>query len=55
MSCYTAADRVYVGNLAWSVTDQSLAAHMASAGEVVSATVLKRYDGRSKVCVIHGG
>lgn len=38
---------VYVGNLAWSTTDELLAAHLSSAGAVKSANVRKSKSGRS--------
>lgn len=38
---------VYVGNLAWSTTDDELAAHFGQAGSVTSATVRKNKSGRS--------
>ena len=41
--------RVYVGNLAWSVTDEELEAHMSAAGSVSAAEVMRYNDGRSKV------
>jgi RNA recognition motif-containing protein len=42
--------KVFVGNLAWSVTSQALAEHFGTAGEVVEATVMERRDGKSKGC-----
>jgi RNA recognition motif-containing protein len=42
--------RVYVGNLAWSVTWQALKDHMRKAGEVVFAEVFTERDGRSRGC-----
>ena len=43
------AKRLYVGNLAWSTTNESLQAFFAQAGQVVSAeVVMNRFDGRSK-------
>ena len=45
--------RVYVGNLAWSVTWRELKEHMKSQGGVVTrADVLQSHDGRSKGCGI---
>lgn len=43
------AKSLYVGNLPYSVNDQSLASHFAQAGTVVSATVISdKFSGRSK-------
>jgi len=42
--------RVYVGNLAWSVSWQALKDHMRKAGEVVFAEVFTERDGRSRGC-----
>mmetsp|Transcript_9596 Transcript_9596/g.29577 ORF Transcript_9596/g.29577 Transcript_9596/m.29577 type:complete len:230 (-) Transcript_9596:62-751(-) len=42
--------RVYVGNLDYAVTSEMLGAHMAPAGTVVSAEVMKTFSGRSKGC-----
>ena len=42
--------RVYVGNLAWSVTWQALKDHMRKAGEVAFAEVFTERDGRSRGC-----
>lgn len=42
--------RVYVGNLAWSVTWQALKDHMRKAGEVSFAEVFTERDGRSRGC-----
>jgi len=45
--------RVYVGNLSWSVTWQSLKDHMRQAGEVVHAQIISESNtGRSKGCGI---
>ena len=41
------ANSVYVGNLAWSVTDEDLAAHFSQAGAVKTASVRKSKSGRS--------
>ena len=43
--------RVYVGNLSWETTWQSLKDHFRQAGEVVHADVMM-HDGRSKGCGI---
>lgn len=41
--------RLFVGNLSWDTTDESLNSFFAAAGTVVSATVIKdKYSGRSK-------
>lgn len=41
--------KLYVGNLAWGTTDESLNAAFAQAGAVVSAVVMKdRESGRSR-------
>jgi RNA recognition motif-containing protein len=41
--------KLYVGNLSYSSTDDSLKAHFAQAGQVVSATVMMdRMTGRSR-------
>lgn len=41
--------KLYVGNLDYSVTDDTLGQHFAQAGSVVSATVITdRMSGRSK-------
>lgn len=43
------ANKLYVGNLNYSVTDEELTAEFASAGQVVSAMVIKnKHTGRSK-------
>jgi len=43
------AKRLFVGNLPYSVNDQSLSAIFSDIGQVVSATVITdRYSGRSK-------
>lgn len=43
------AKRLYVGNLAWATTDDSLRAFFQGVGVVVSAEVVKnKFDGRSK-------
>jgi cold-inducible RNA-binding protein len=43
------AMRLYVGGLAYSVTDEELEQLFATQGKVVSATVIKdRYSGQSK-------
>lgn len=44
--------RCYVGNLDWGVESEELEEHMKTAGTVVSAEVMKGYDGRSKGCAI---
>ena len=42
-------NRLYVGNLSYATTDESLQAHFAKAGTVVSARVIKdKMSGRSK-------
>jgi RNA recognition motif-containing protein len=42
---------VYVHNLSFTVSDETLRAHFAPVGQVVSAVVLRRGgDGRSKGC-----
>lgn len=41
-------NRVFVGNLPWSVTDEELAAHFEQAGGVVNAEVQVNPTGRSK-------
>lgn len=46
------ASRVYVGNLAWSVSDDALADVMSEAGNVVEARVLRYESGRSKGCAV---
>tara|TARA_B100000795_G_scaffold24774_1_gene16566 strand:- start:392 stop:1009 length:618 start_codon:yes stop_codon:yes gene_type:complete len=40
--------QLFAGNLAWTVTSESLTAHMLQAGYVVSADVQMRPDGKSK-------
>lgn len=41
--------KLYIGNLPFSVNDQSLSAHFASLGEVTSARVIKdKESGRSR-------
>ncbi len=41
--------KLYVGNLSYNTTDDSLKAHFAQAGQVVSATVMMdRMTGRSR-------
>lgn len=40
--------QLFAGNLAWSVTTESLTAHMLQAGYDVSAEVMLRSDGKSK-------
>ncbi len=41
--------KLYVGNLSYNSTDDSLKAHFAQAGQVVSATVMMdRMTGRSR-------
>ena len=40
--------QLFVGNLAWTVTSESLTAHMLQAGYAVSAEVMSRPDGKSK-------
>ena len=41
--------KLYVGNLSWNTTDESLSAAFAQAGNVISATVIKdKFSGRSK-------
>ncbi len=43
------AKRLYVGNLSWSTTNDSLKAFFAQIGPVVSAEVVtNKFDGRSK-------
>lgn len=43
------ATRLFVGNLSWDTTDDSLNTFFGSAGTVVSASVIKdKYSGRSK-------
>merc|ERR1719145_18964 len=42
--------RLYVGNLAWSVTSEELRDRMSRAGDVLSADVLSGRDGRSRGC-----
>lgn len=42
-------NRIYVGNLAWTVEWQELKDHMRTVGKVVHADVLQDADGRSKV------
>jgi len=43
------ATKLYVGNLDYGVTNDSLGGHFAQAGKVVEATVIMdRYSGRSK-------
>lgn len=42
-------NRIYVGNLAWTVEWQELKDHMRTVGKVVHADVLQDGDGRSKV------
>ncbi len=45
----SAAVKLYVGNLPWSIGDDQLAAMFAQAGTVVSASVIiDRFSGRSK-------
>ena len=45
-------NRIYVGNLAWTVEWQELKDHMRTVGKVVHADVLQDGDGRSKVGLI---
>ncbi|CAM9466731.1 unnamed protein product, partial [Sphacelaria rigidula] len=45
-------NRIYVGNLAWTVEWQELKDHMRTVGKVVHADVLQDGDGRSKGCGI---
>lgn len=41
--------KLYVGNLSWETTDESLSSAFAQAGNVISATVIKdKFSGRSK-------
>jgi RNA recognition motif-containing protein len=41
--------KLYVGNLSYNTTDETLGANFAQAGNVVSATVIKdKFSGRSK-------
>jgi RNA recognition motif-containing protein len=41
--------KIYVGNLAFSITDNDLKEHFSQFGEVSEATVVKdRFSGRSK-------
>ena len=41
--------KLYVGNLSWNTTDESLSNAFAQAGNVVSAVVIKdKFSGRSK-------
>lgn len=43
------ATRLFIGSLSWDTTDDSLKSFFASAGTVVSATVIKdKFSGRSK-------
>ena len=42
------SQQLFAGNLAWTVTSESLTAHMLQAGYVVSADVQMRPDGKSK-------
>ncbi len=42
---------MYVHNLPWSITDESLGAHMASAGAVENVQIMRYNNGRSKVRV----
>lgn len=43
------ASKLFIGSLAWATTDDSLKDFFASAGDVVSASVIKDRDtGRSK-------
>eukprot|EP00002_Diphylleia_rotans_P023147 TRINITY_DN4548_c0_g3_i1.p1 TRINITY_DN4548_c0_g3~~TRINITY_DN4548_c0_g3_i1.p1 ORF type:complete len:232 (+),score=36.75 TRINITY_DN4548_c0_g3_i1:98-793(+) len=44
--------RLYVGNLSYATNRESLRQHMETAGKVVRAEVLYRYDGKSKGCAI---
>jgi len=46
------SDRVYVGNLAWSVNWKELVAHMSKVGEVVFAEILTGVKDRSMGCAI---
>jgi RNA recognition motif-containing protein len=42
-------NKLFVGNLAWATTDESLGNFFASCGTVVSAQVIKdKFSGRSK-------
>ncbi len=44
-----AQNRLYIGNLPWSVTSDQLGQHFAQAGQVVSAQVVTdKYSGRSR-------
>lgn len=45
----TMIKKLYVGNLSWETTDESLSSAFAQAGNVISATVIKdKFSGRSK-------
>jgi len=44
--------RIFVGNLAWSTTGQSLTDHFASCGEIARADVFTERSGRSRGCGI---
>lgn len=46
------SNRVYVGNLAWSVSWQDLKDHMRDAGDVQYSKILTDREGRSKGCGI---
>lgn len=42
--------KVYVGNLSWQTTWQTLKDHMRQAGDVIHCDVLMGHDGRSRGC-----
>jgi len=44
--------RVYVGNLAWRTSWQTLKDHMRTAGEVAFVDVFETYNGRSRGCAL---
>ena len=48
-SIYSMAKKLYIGGLAWATTDDTLQAHFAQAGAVVSARVVTdKESGRSR-------
>lgn len=48
----TVANRVYIHNLPWGLTNAALAGHLGAAGTVRYASIMTHPDGRSKGCAI---
>ena len=46
------SNKIFVGNLSWSIQWQDLKEHMSQVGEVLNVEILKSQDGRSKGCAI---